>query len=66
MYRQPDSVAGAVHEIFGKPGLGEHVAGRGVDLFGGDAGAHRGDPGGLGALQHRVLPGDPALGSPRL
>ena len=31
MHRQPDAVSGAVHEVLRQTGVGQHVAGRGVD-----------------------------------
>ena len=66
MHRQPDAVPGAVHECLRQAFRGEHVAGDGVDLFGGDAGPHRLDRGALRALQHRVLPATSGSGSPML
>ena len=58
MHRQPDAVAGAVHEVLAQPGVGQHVARGGVDVGGAHTRAHRGHRGGLRALQHRVVLGD--------
>ena len=52
VHRQPDAVPGAVHEILGEPGLGQHAAGGGVHLLGGHAGTHRVDRRPLRPLQH--------------
>ena len=57
MDRQPDSVAGAVNEVLRESGLGQHIAGCGVDLFGRHSGTHRRHRSSLGALQDRVLRG---------
>ena len=58
VHRQPDAVAGAVHERLGQPFGGEHVARGGVHLLGGHPGPHRLDRGLLGPLQHRIPPRD--------
>ena len=58
MHRQSDPMAGAVHEVLRQAGLSQHIPGRGVDLFGGDTGAHRCHRSGLGSLEHRILRGD--------
>ncbi len=55
VHRKPDAVAGAVHEKLRQPGLGQHLAGGGVDLLGGYPRTDRVERRPLGSLQYRIL-----------
>ena len=66
VHRQPDAVAGAVHEVLGQSGVGQHVAGGGVDLLGGDPRADRGDGRAAGRVAGPNTVGYLGSGSPML